>query len=93
MLFFEDNQHASLPYPEDITFGPVTENPTSSQSPELAAILAMLNEQKAVAQRQQQLQQERNLQEQMNNIVQGHPPVSAASCLSGTAETTTTTLA
>ena len=96
--FFEDNPHASLPYPEDITFGPVTENPTSSQSPELAAILAMLNEQKAVAQRQQQLQQEqadqmRSLQEQMNNIAQGHPPVSAASCLSGTAVTTVTTLA
>ena len=95
--FFEDNPNASLPYPEDITFGPVTENPTSSQSPELAAILALLNEQKAVAERQQQLQQEqadqmRDLQEQMNNIVQGRPPVSAAN-YSGTAATTTTTLA
>ena len=83
--FFEDSHFASLPYPEDVTFGPVSEPETPN--PELASILALLNEQKAASERQQRIQQEqadqmRALQVQFNNMMQGQMLTSTTTTIS-----------
>ena len=44
--FFETSEFAEMPYPEDITLGPVTD-PPNSQNSDLSSILALLNQQKA----------------------------------------------
>ena len=46
--FFTDSEYADLPYPIDVTFGPVTE-PQPASSSELSTILALLNAQKTEA--------------------------------------------
>ena len=71
-FFSEDNELASIPYPTDVTFGPVSEHPVSSSS-DLSTILALLNEQKAQAEIQQRetAQQFRSLQEQVNVLSRG----------------------
>ena len=72
-FFSEDNELASIPYPTDVTFGPVSEPPVSSSS-DLSTILALLNEQKAQAenQRRETAEQLRSLQEQVNVLSGGN---------------------
>ena len=105
--FFQTSEFAGLPYPEDITFGPVAEHtpapslsqPTpasfNSQPTELAAILAILNEQKAEAELQKQAQsaqteQLRILQAQVLGLMNSQA-VSTSSPSSTTVTATTTT--
>ena len=42
--FYTSNEFANIPYPDDISLGPV--NPEPNQSSELASILALLNKQR-----------------------------------------------
>ena len=78
--FYEENQYASLPYPEDVTFGPVSDPiPSAQGNPELSAILTLLNEQKTATEKQEQLQREqaaqmRDLQQQVTNLMNRSVP-------------------
>ena len=93
--FFQDSPHAELNYLEDVTFGPVNDNP-ENPNPELATILALLNEQKAASERQQILQQQQaaqmqQLQSQVNNLMQGHTASAATTTSAATVTTTAVT--
>ena len=76
--FFTDSEFASLPYPDDISFGPVSD---PSPNTDLATILAALNMQKeeADAHRKRQDEQMKLLQSQVNGLLQGatQPPISS----------------
>ena len=78
--FYEDSQYASLPYPEDVTFGPVSDPiPPAQGNPELSAILTLLNEQKTATEKQERLQREqaaqmRELQQQVTNLMNRSAP-------------------
>ena len=71
-FFTSGNEHAALPYPPDITTGPVTD--TTPSSSDMASILALLHQQKADSDHQRALQQQqaeqmRLLQEQVGTIL------------------------
>ena len=72
-FFAQGNDLAELPYPEDITLGPVSD--PSPPSSDLSAILAILNLQKTEAEQQRVLQQQqaeqmRLLQAQVSSLLQ-----------------------
>ena len=72
-FFTSSNEQADLPYPDDITTGPVSE--TAPPSSDLSAILALLSQQKADADSQRLLQQQQAeqmslLQEQVSSLLQ-----------------------
>ena len=80
-FFSSGSEYAALPYPPDITTGPVTDT-TPSSSTDMASILALLHQQKADAELQRSLQQQqaeqmRLLQEQVGNILRRDAPVNS----------------
>ena len=91
-FFTPGNEYAEIPYPEDITFGPVSD--PSPPSSDLSAILAILNQQKTEAEHQRLLQQQqaeqmRLLQQQVSSLLQ--PAVSAPTTTATVSSSTTTT--
>ena len=79
-FFTSGNEYAALPYPSDISTGPVTDNTPSSS--DLASIMALLQQQKADSDHQRALQQQqaeqmRLLQEQVGTILRRDAPMGA----------------
>ena len=72
--FYLNNEFANIPYPADVTLGPVSEpNPPQDQPNQgLAQILELLNRQKETS--EVQAQQMKILQDQVNGILQQRNP-------------------
>ena len=83
-FFTSGHEYASLPYPADITYGPVSD----SSNPELASILALLQQQKA--DQQQQAQDMKALQEQVASLIRRDSTVSATQATVPTTTVVTT---
>ena len=66
-FFTNGHEHAELPYPTDISIGPVTDSPSQSSS-DMATILSLLQQQKEAA--DQQREQVNRLQEQVSSLLQ-----------------------
>ena len=64
--FFRDSEFANLPYPDDVTLGPVSES-----QPDLSTILAVLTQQKEDAERHRlvQAQEMQLLRDQVNGLM------------------------
>jgi len=82
-FFTTGNDLADIPYPEDITLGPVSD-PSPPPSSDLSAILALLNQQKTEAEQQRVLQQQqaeqmRLLQLQVSSMLQSGRPAASVS--------------
>ena len=92
--FYETSNFAQIPYPEDITFGPVTDPPTFQNS-DLSCILAMLNQQKAETDqyRKDQTEQFKMLQQQVNDLIQNNPTAVTSTVSLSTSPTVTSTYA
>ena len=75
-FFTDGHEFSQLPYPDDISMGPMSTEPAQSAS-DISQVLALLNQQRQ--DQQQQAEQMRVLQEQVASILQrdaavsGHP--------------------
>ena len=73
--FFTVDELASVPYPTDVSLGPVvTESPQNPQSSDVAAIMLLLHQQKA--ENDARNDQMRDLQNIVSSLVQNVLPVS-----------------
>ena len=91
-FFSSGHEHASLPYPGDITTGPVSD-PMPTASSDLSAILSLLQQQKTEADHQRVLQQEqaeqvRALQTQVSSLLHRVVTPAVSSVLSSVPATT-----
>ena len=82
-FFTSGHEHADIPYPSDISYGPVSDNTS-----EMAQILALLNQQRA--EQQQQAQSVKQLQEQVSSLML-HNSTSAAPVPASTSQVTSST--
>ena len=95
--FYTESEFARLPYPVDVTFGPVSEPAQVSQPPQvseppqvdLSTILAALTQQKEETERyrQEQARQMGALQTQVNNLLNTNSPGPSVSTTSSTGTT------
>ena len=91
-FFTDGNEFSSLPYPEDISLGPVSISlgPVSESNSELSSILALLQQQRA--EQQQQAQNMKTLQDQVSSLLrQNSSSVSATPASGPTSSVVTTT--
>ena len=84
-FFTSGNEFADLPYPDDISLGPVS----TPNAPDMSAILDLLREQKSASDRQaDELRGQMNtLQNQFSNLLTSRADVSANGSLPGTGTT------
>ena len=79
-FFTSETDHNKLPYPTDITLGPVVAEPSPAPSADLSAILLLLQQQKIDADKQNEKQNEQlqNLQNQVNQLSLNAVPITTS---------------
>ena len=93
--FFSTSEFSSLPYPTDVTLGPVSENPQSSQqSADLSLILQLLQQQKEESEKTNNEIRQTNsnmaaLQHQVNSLIPSSSPPGPVLSTPVTTRTTT----
>ena len=91
--FFTTNEFASLPYPEDVTYGPPTTQAAANDATALQTVIDLLNRNKAEADaaREEQNRNIRDLQQQITALSSKETPQpSQPNCQPPTCGTTST---